>query len=47
MRFWKLLIWDIAFRYELEWRLPASWGYLGPTAASYKPRPTPWLFRDR
>lgn len=21
--------------------------YLGPTEASYKPRPTPWLFRDR
>ena len=26
--------------------VPAAWGYLGPTEASYKPRPTPWLFRD-
>ncbi len=21
-------------------------GYLGPTESSYRPRPTPWLFRD-
>ena len=41
----KSLLFTIAFRYGLENWLPDSWGYLGPTEASYKPRPTPWIFR--
>jgi hypothetical protein len=50
----KLWIWELAYiglDGGKEWRwlqrfVPAAWGYLGPTEESYRPRPTPWLFRD-
>lgn len=50
----KNIIWDLAhigLDGHRPWRwlqrfIPDAWGYLGPTEESYKPRPTPWLFRD-
>lgn len=27
--------------------IPDAWGYLGPTAKSFKPQSAPWLFRPK